>query len=56
LFPVLRGAEAERLIETIRVAFVGLRMQEGLTADKRHSELVLSVLEDAIVRRIKQVD
>jgi AcrR family transcriptional regulator len=56
VFPVLRGADAERLIETIRVAFVGLRMQDGLTADKRHTELVLSVLEDSIVQRIKQMD
>lgn len=56
LFPALRPSDAERLVETIRVAFVGLRMQEGVTADKRHSELVLSVLEDAIVQRIKQID
>jgi AcrR family transcriptional regulator len=56
LFPVLRPSDAERLVETIRVAFVGLRMQEGVTADKRHTELVLTVLEDAIVQRIKQVD
>jgi AcrR family transcriptional regulator len=56
LFPVLRPSDAERLVETIRVAFVGLRMQEGVTADKRHTELVLSVLEDAIVQRIKQID
>lgn len=56
LFPWLRSGDAERLIETIRVAFLGLRMQEGVTADKRHTELVLSVLEDAIVQRIKQFD
>ena len=56
LFPALRPADAERLVETIRVAFLGLRMQEGVIADKRHTELVLSVLEDAIVQRIKQID
>ena len=56
MFPVLRPSDAERLVETIRVAFVGLRMQEGVTADKRHTELVLSVLEDTIVQRIKLVD
>jgi AcrR family transcriptional regulator len=56
LFPALRPSDAERLVETIRVAFVGLRMQEDVTADKRHTELVLSVLEDAIVQRIKQID
>jgi AcrR family transcriptional regulator len=56
VFPALRPSDAERLVETIRVAFVGLRMQEGVTADKRHTELVLSVLEDAIVQRIKLVD
>jgi AcrR family transcriptional regulator len=56
LFPVLRPSDAERLVEAIRVAFVGLRMQEGVIADKRHTELVLSVLEDAIVSRIKQID
>ena len=56
LFPALRPADAERLVETIRVAFVGLRMQEGVIADKRHTELVLSVLEDAIVQRIKQIE
>ena|GEM_PF-1590312 len=56
LFPALRPSDAERLVETIRVAFVGLRMQEGVTADKRHTELVLQVLEDAIVQRIKQID
>jgi AcrR family transcriptional regulator len=56
LFPALRPSDAERLVETIRVAFLGLLMQEGVTADKRHTELVLSVLEDAIVARIKQID
>ena len=46
LFPALRSVDAMRLVETIRVAFVGLRMQDGVTADKRHSEMVLSVLEE----------
>lgn len=56
LFPTLRPADAEQLIETVRAAFLGLRLQEGVSADKRHTELVLSVLEDAMVARIKQVD
>lgn len=56
LFPALRPADATRLIETIRVAFVGLRMQDGVTADNRHTEMVLAVLEDTIVGQIKQVD
>ena len=54
LFPALQRADAERVIETIHAAFVGLRTQEGVTADAEHIEMVLGVLEDMVVQRIRQ--
>jgi AcrR family transcriptional regulator len=54
LFPALQRIDAERLIETIHAAFVGLRTQDGVTADAEHAEMVLSVLEDMVVQRIRQ--
>lgn len=51
LFPALSRSDAERLVETIHAAFAGLRMQDGVTADGEHTEMVLSVLADMIVQR-----
>jgi AcrR family transcriptional regulator len=54
LFPALAREDARRLIETIHAAFVGLRMQDGITGDPEHAEMVLGVLEDMVVQRIRQ--
>jgi AcrR family transcriptional regulator len=54
LFPGVSRGDAERLIETIHAAFAGLRMQDGVTADLEHAEMILSVLEDVVVQRIRQ--
>ena len=54
LFPALARAHAERLVETIHAAIVGLRMQDGVTADPEHAEMVLGVLEDMAVQRVQQ--
>lgn len=54
LFPGLSRSDAERLIETIHAAFAGLRMQDGVTADAEHAEMILSVLEDIVVQRVRQ--
>jgi len=56
LFPALKRPDAERLIETMHAAFVGLRMQDGVTADPEHAEMVLGVLEDMVVQRIQQAE
>jgi AcrR family transcriptional regulator len=52
-FPSLVRPDAERLIETIHAAFVGLRLQGNVTTDARHVDMVLCSLEDLAVQLLK---
>jgi AcrR family transcriptional regulator len=52
-FPSIDHARAEMLVETIHVAFVGLRTQQGVTAHPRQAELVLSALEDLVALHLE---
>src|SRR5262245_42445622 len=52
-FPGLGKTRAELCIETIHAAFVGLRLQEGVTADAGHVEMVLIALEDLVVSQLE---
>jgi AcrR family transcriptional regulator len=52
-FPALGKTRSELCIETIHAAFMGLRLQEGVTADARHVELVLIALEDLVMSHLE---
>ncbi|MEY4579506.1 MAG: hypothetical protein RL701_4209 [Pseudomonadota bacterium] len=54
LFPRLHASVAARLIESIHVAFVGLRMIDGVTGDAEHTKMVLTTLEDMIVLQVER--
>jgi AcrR family transcriptional regulator len=48
-FPALGKTRAECCVETIQVAFAGLRMHCGVVSDERHVEMVLTALEDLVM-------
>ena len=52
-FPALGRERAERCIETIHAAFVGLRAQGALIEGGRYAELVLSGLEDLVASQLR---
>lgn len=53
LFPGVGRARIERCVEAIHAAFVGVRMQRGVTSGDRHAELVLIALEDLVTSNLK---
>jgi AcrR family transcriptional regulator len=52
-FPSISASHAERLIETIHAAFLGLRMSQGVTAGPHQVELVLGALEDLVAKHLE---
>jgi AcrR family transcriptional regulator len=52
-FPSINAAQAELLIETIHTAFLGLRMQQGVTAGPRQVELVLGALDELAAQHFR---
>jgi AcrR family transcriptional regulator len=52
-FPSIGAPQAERLIETIHAAFLGLRMAQGVTAGPHQVELVLGALEDLAAKHLE---
>lgn len=52
-FPGIGRIRAQRCIETIHAAFVGMCVQGGVTAEARQSEYVLSALEDLVLSQLK---
>ena len=52
-FPALGKTRAEICVETIQVAFAGLRMHSGVISDERHVEMVLTALEDLVMSHLE---
>ena len=52
-FPALGKMRAEICVETIQVAFAGLRIHDGVISDERHVEMVLTALEDLVMSHLE---